>query len=170
MTAIAWIRRSLREHDNAALVEASKEHEEIVPFYVIDEEYFEHEELGYPRVKFWHDALVDLKERLENDGKDLVVRKGRPVEQLEKIIEETGADALYFNRDYSPYSKQRDAEVEKLDVDVKSFKDIVMFEKQEITTNKGDPYKVYSYYRDKWFDREKRKPRKVEDYAVPDVR
>jgi len=61
MTAIVWVRRSLRTYDNTALVEASKEHDEAIPFYVVDDEYFENTELGYPRVKFWHDSLVDLK-------------------------------------------------------------------------------------------------------------
>jgi deoxyribodipyrimidine photo-lyase len=173
MTAIVWIRRSLRKYDNTALVEASKKYDEVIPFYVIDDEYFETAELGYPRVKFWHDSLVDLKESLQDEGRDLVVRKGKPVEQLKKIIEESGAEAVYFNRDYSPYSKQRDQNVEELGndlgIDVESFKDIVMFEKKEILTNSGSPYKVYSYYRDKWFDRDKPRPEKPEEFDTPDL-
>ncbi|MFB6145375.1 MAG: deoxyribodipyrimidine photo-lyase [Candidatus Nanohaloarchaea archaeon] len=173
MTAIAWIRRSLREHDNTALVEASKVHDEVIPFYVVDEEYFRNSELGYPRVRFWRDSLLDLKERMKENGKDVVIGKGKPVEELEKLVEETGADAIYFNRDYSPYSKKRDAKVHELEgnlgVEVKEFKDIVMFEKEEITTNKGDPYKVYSYYRDKWFEKEKKRPAEVEEYEVPGI-
>jgi deoxyribodipyrimidine photo-lyase len=169
MTAIVWIRRSLREYDNTALVEASREHDKIIPFYVVDNEYFEKAELGYPRVKFWNEALKDLKERMEENGKDLVIRKGKPVEELEKIVEETSADKIYFNRDYSSYSRQRDQKVEDLDVEVESFKDIVMFEKQEILTNSGDPYKVYTYYKKKWFDREKPRPEEPDDYSVPEV-
>ncbi|MFB6100123.1 MAG: deoxyribodipyrimidine photo-lyase [Candidatus Nanohalobium sp.] len=169
MTAIVWIRRSLREHDNTALVEASREHDEVIPFYVVDDEYFENATLGYPRVKFWHDALKDLKENLDGkDGKDLIVRKGKPVEELQKIIEETDADAVYHNRDYTPHSRQRDENVEEeLEVEVETFKDVVMFEKEEILTNSGTPYKVYTYYSKKWFDREKRRPQDVEEYTTP---
>lgn len=171
MTAIVWIRRSLREHDNTALVEASKEHEKVIPFYIVDDNYFETADLGYPRVKFWHDSLKELKEDLSvKNQKDLVVRKGKPLEQLQKIIEETEADALYHNRDYTPYARQRDEKVrEKLQIEVKNFKDIVLFEKREILTNSGTPYKVYSYYKKKWFDREKRRPQEPEDYTVPDL-
>ncbi|MFB6143780.1 MAG: deoxyribodipyrimidine photo-lyase, partial [Candidatus Nanohaloarchaea archaeon] len=170
MTAIAWIRRSLREYDNTALVEASKEHDEVIPFYVVDEEYFEEAELGYPRVKFWHDSLKEFSERLEENGKKLVVRKGKPVEKLQELVEETGAEKIYFNRDYSPYSRERDSRVKKeVEAEAESFKDIVMFEKKEILTNSGDPYSVYSYYRDKWFEREKPRPQKAEAYTVPDV-
>lgn len=170
MTAIVWIRRSLREHDNTALVEASKEHDEVIPFYVIDDEYFRETELGYPRIKFWRESLADLEDSLQQEGKDLVVRKGKPIEQLEKIVEETDADKVYFNRDYSPYSKERDQKVQDLEVETESFKDIVMFEKQEIMTNSGTPYKVYTYYSKKWFKRDMPRPRQVEDYSVPEMK
>lgn len=171
MTVIVWIRRSLREHDNTALVEASREHEEVIPFYVVDDNYFENADLGYPRVKFWRDSLEELKEKLgEQDEKKLVIREGKPLEELKKIIEETEADTVYHNRDYTPYSQKRDEKVkEDLDIEVKTFKDIVMFEKEEILTNSGTPYKVYTYYSKKWFDRDKKRPQDVEDYRTPDL-
>lgn len=169
MTAVVWIRRSLREYDNTALIEASKEHDEVIPFYVVDEEYFRNAELGYPRVKFWRESLADLKSSLQQKDRDLVVREGNPVEQLEEIVEETGAEKVYFNRDYTPYSRERDQRARELNVEVESFKDIVMFEKEEILTNSGTPYKVYTYYSKKWFKRDKPRPQEVEDYRVPDI-
>ncbi|QKQ97988.1 deoxyribodipyrimidine photo-lyase [Candidatus Nanohaloarchaea archaeon] len=171
MTAIVWIRRSLREHDNTALVEALEEHERVIPFYVVDENYFSNAALGYPRVKFWHDSLEELKDNLANqEQKDLVIREGSPVDELEKIVEEADADAVYHNKDYSPYARERDEKAaEKLDVPVNSFKDIVMFEEKEILTNSDTPYKVYTYYSKKWFEKEKRRPREVKDYTTPDI-
>ena len=171
MTAIAWIRRSLREHDNTALVKASEKHEEVIPFYVVDEKYFQTAELGYPRVKFWHDALGNFKNNLEDkEGKKLVVREGKPLEKLREVIEETDADAVYHNRDYTPYARERDEEInEKLEIPVKTFKDTVMSEKKEILTNSGTPYKVYTYYSKKWFDREHRRPQEVQQYQVPEI-
>jgi len=171
VTAIVWIRRSLREYDNTALIEAAKKHEEVIPFYVVDKNYFETAELGYPRVKFWRDSVKELKTRLQEDGKDLVIRHGKPLEQLEKLSEELNIDKVYFNRDYSPYSKKRDQKIEeKLDIPVETFKDLVMFEKKEILTNSGNPYKVYSYYSKKWFKKDKRRPQKPENYHVPDLK
>lgn len=170
MTCIVWIRRSLREYDNKALVEASKEFDEVIPFYVIDENYFSSSTLGHPRVKFWRDSLVELKNLLKEGDKDLVIRQGKPLDQLKRIIKSTEAEKVYFNTDYSPYSKNRDHRVkEELDVGAKSFKDIVMFEKQEITTNSGSPYKVYTYYKKKWFDKQKSRPEKPGNYNVPDI-
>ena len=170
MTVVVWIRRSMRKYDNTALVEAAKEHDEVIPFYVVDDNYFENAELGYPRVRFWRESLLELKEIFKDDGQDLVVRKGKPLEQLENIIEETDADAVYHNRDYTPYSRKRDSEVEEeLDIDVKTFKDIVMFEKKEILTNQGDPYSVYSYYAKKWFKNDKDRPEDPEDFETPNL-
>ncbi len=164
MTAIAWIKREMRRHDNSALVEASKGHDQVVPFYVVDEDYFERTTLGYPRVKFWRDSLLELEREME----DLVVRKGSPVEQLKSIVEEADADSVYHNRDYSPYARERDSNVSAaLEIPVKSFKDLVMFEKEEILTNAAEPYKVYSYYAKKWFDRQKPRPRQPEDFSTP---
>lgn len=171
MTAIVWIRRSLREHDNTALVEASKKHDKVIPFYVVDDNYFSKASLGYPRVKFWHDALKNFKQEMdEEDGKGLVVRKGKPLQQLKKMVEETGAETVYHNRDYTPYSRERDEKIDEgLDIPVKTFKDLVMFEKKEILTNSGTPYKVYTYYSKKWFENEKRRPQEVEEYRVPEL-
>lgn len=169
MVAVVWIRRSMREHDNTALVEASKEHDKVYPLYIVDDDYFEQSQLGYPRIKFWHDSLTELRDILRDNKKDLFVRKGKPVEQLEQFINLVKADEVYHNRDYTPYSQRRDEKVEEeLDVPVKTFKDLVMFEKDEILTNKEEPYSVYTYYSKKWFDREKRRPEEPEDYHITD--
>lgn len=170
MTAIVWLRRTLREYDNTALVEAAQEHEEVVPFYVVDQHYFQNADLGYPRVRFWHESLNKLSEELDQDGKDLILRHGKPVEELRKVIEEVSADKIYYNRDYTPYSRQRDQKVRELDIEVESFKDIVMFEKEEILTNGGDPYQTYTYFAKKWFDRDKRRPREPDNYIVPELK
>ncbi|MDY6764213.1 MAG: deoxyribodipyrimidine photo-lyase, partial [Halobacteria archaeon] len=82
MTAVVWVRRSLREHDNTALVEASRNHGEVVPLYIIDENLFESTTLGYPRVKFWHDSLTELKQDLVSQDRTLVIRRGKPVRVL----------------------------------------------------------------------------------------
>lgn len=170
MAAIVWIRRSLREYDNTALVEASKKHDKIVPFYVVEDNYFRNADLGYPRVKFWREALQNFKENMQSEGKNLVVRKGDPVEELKKIVRVTDADKIYFNRDYSKHSRRRDKKVRDLDVEAEDFKDIVMFEEEEILTNDGDPYQTYTYYAKKWFKKDKRRPQEPDGYEVPEIR
>jgi len=159
----------MREYDNTALVEASKEHNTVIPFYVVDDKYFENASLGYARVKFWNDSLNNLKQALREDGKDLVIRKGKPLEEIQKVIDDTDADSIYFNRDYSNYSRQRDNNVRDLNINVESFKDLVMFEKEEILTNSGKPYQTYTYYAKKWFKKAKSRPQKPEEYELPNI-
>ena len=167
MVGVVWLRRSLREFDNTSIVEASKEFDKLVLFYCIDKDYFDEADLGYPRVRFWHDSLKELKKSLEEDGKKLIIRHGKPVEELGSILEETGGEKVFVNQDYSPYFRKLVKDVENsLGVDVECVKDSVMFEKEEITTNKGTPYKVYTYFMKKWFERSKRKPEKPEEYST----
>ncbi|MDY6768552.1 MAG: deoxyribodipyrimidine photo-lyase [Candidatus Nanohaloarchaea archaeon] len=170
MTAIAWLRREMRIHDNTALRTAADEHDEVVPFYVVDDDYFREKELGYPRVRFWHDALLKLRQRLEERGSRLVVQQGAPVEELAAVVEAVDADAVFVNRDYTPYAQARDEQAaDAVDVPVRSVKDLAMFDRDDILTNEGTPYKVYSYYRDKWFEKEKRTPEETPAFVTPDV-
>ena len=100
----------------------------------------------------------------------MVIRKGKPIEELQKLIRETQADKVYFNHGYTPYSRERDQKAkQELDAEVESFKDLVMFEKEEITTNKGSPYKVYTYFAKKWFKKEKPRPREIKNYQTPQL-
>ncbi|MDY6788721.1 MAG: deoxyribodipyrimidine photo-lyase [Candidatus Nanohaloarchaea archaeon] len=168
MTGIVWIRRSFRAFDNRALVEAAGENEEVIPVHVIDHDYLEKQTLGYPRVKFWHDSVEGLSNSLEERNSSLILRSGSPIKQLSKVAEETDADKLYFNRCYSPYPRDLEARVEeKLDISTESFKDLVISEKKEILTNKGTPYKVFTYYMKKWFKRDKRKPEEPGEFRTP---
>lgn len=171
MAVVSWIRRSLREFDNTALVRASKKSEEVVPFYCVDERYFKETDLGYPRVRFWREALKSFKDRVDSqEGKKLVVRKGDPVEELKKIVEQTSAEKVLVNQDYTPYfRKVLEQAREEIDAEFEVLKDVTMFDKEEILTNSGTPYKVYSYYMKKWFEKEKRKPVETFAYKVPDL-
>lgn len=171
MTAIAWIRREMREYDNRAILEASKNHDVVIPVYVVDEEYFETANPGYPRTKFWRDSLRELREIINSQSeKQLVIRRGKPVEQLKDLVREAEIEEVYRPADYTPYSRERDQKATKeIDAEFNEVKDVAMFHRREILTNKGDPYSVYSYYRNKWFDREKPRPAEPENYCTTDL-
>ncbi|MDY6769334.1 MAG: deoxyribodipyrimidine photo-lyase, partial [Candidatus Nanohaloarchaea archaeon] len=170
MTAIAWLRRAMRVPDNTALVRAAEEHDAVVPVYVVDTDLFADRALGYPRVRFWHGALHDLQDQLDEHGSRLVVRHGTPVEELRAVVDAADADAVFYNRDYTPYARDRDERVAAaLDVPATAVKDLAMHDRDEIMTNSGSPYRVYSYYRDKWFDRAKQGPSPAPSFTTPTV-
>ena len=61
---------------------------------------------------------------------------------------------MFANHDYEPYAKESDAEIKKFleenGVGFKTFKDQVIFEKNEVVKDDGDPYVVYTPYKRKW--------------------
>jgi deoxyribodipyrimidine photo-lyase len=131
---------------------------------------FEEADLGYPRCRFWHDALQDLQERCDEHGTPLAVRQGEPPAVISTLVAETGADAVYTNRSYTPYGRERDAAVaEQVDVPLNRFKDVVLHDRDEIMSKSGSAYQVFSYYRDKWFTQKKRQPADVPEFTMPDV-
>ncbi|MDY6775419.1 MAG: deoxyribodipyrimidine photo-lyase [Halobacteria archaeon] len=167
---VVWIRRSLRRYDNTALVEAAERHDEVVPVYVVDDALLNSESIGGKRLKFWHDSLRSLEESFgSRDGERLVVRRGDPVEEVRAVCEEVDAERIYYNNSYTPYARCNEESLRDLGVSSEGLKDVVISEKREITTQKGDPYQVYSYYRDKWFDVEKPEPESPEGFVTPEV-
>ncbi|RZN63216.1 deoxyribodipyrimidine photo-lyase [Methanonatronarchaeum sp. AMET6-2] len=169
MTSIFLFRRDLRLHDNLGLSKAIVGSDEVIPVYVVDKNLFSGENKpGFKRAFFWLNSLRELAGEIEEFGGSLTVRSGEPVEILSDLIGKHGVDALYLNRDYTPYARKRDKAIKELDVDYRGFKDHVLHEKNEILTGSGTPYKVFSYYYKKWREMDKRKPFLDTDFNFTD--
>ncbi len=156
MPIIHWFRRDLRLHDNTALFHAASDATDgVIPVFIFDDAILKHPDCGGPIVQFMVGCLDVLAGQLRKIGGDLLLLQGKPIEQLQKLIRASNAKAIYFNKDYEPYAVERDMEVEQRlpaqGVVVKPFKDSVIFEEQEIlSASKGEPYTVYSPYRNAW--------------------
>ena len=154
-----WHRRDLRAADNAGLAAASAE-DPVVPVFVFDRDVLTH--AGPPRVAFMLDALAQLRAWYRDRGSDLVVANGDPREVLPDLAAAWGADRVTWGKDYSGLARERDAAVRRAldDADVarEAVQNAVLHEPGEITTNDGDPYKVFTYFGRKWHDREKADP------------
>lgn len=148
---IFWLRRDLRLSDNAGFYYALRENNNVLPVFIFDTEILDKlEDNKDARVEFIHQALEQVKVKLEKLGSSLAVFHGNPVD----IFKALKPKAVYTNRDYEPYGNNRDGQVKKI-LEEKgsrfhSFKDIVIFEKDEITKEDGHPYTVYTPYSKKW--------------------
>jgi deoxyribodipyrimidine photo-lyase len=155
-TALFWFRRSLRLDDNRALREAVENAQQIVPVFILDPAILTHPSTGIARTRFLLEALGDVDASLRERGGRLIIRHGKPVEELKRLVEETGATALYFGRDYEPYSRERDTAVQeamqKLGVAVETFSDHLLSEPGEILTQNKTPYTVFTPYKRVWFE------------------
>jgi deoxyribodipyrimidine photo-lyase len=152
-----WHRRDLRVADNLALDAVD---DETVPVFVLDPTVLDN---GAPaRVSFMLDALRSLRDAYRERNSDLVVAQGNPVDLLPALADEYGADTVTWGKDYSGLARERDAAVRQaLDdagIDRVAVHDAVHHKPGAITTNAGDPYKVFTYFSKKWHDRSKADP------------
>ncbi|WGI17390.1 deoxyribodipyrimidine photo-lyase [Methanonatronarchaeum sp. AMET-Sl] len=171
MVCIVWLRRELRLKDNKALIKVSSDFDEVIPLYIVDKDIFRNNEIrpGIKRAFFWQNSLDELFSDFKELG-GLVIREGKPKNVLRKLVRDFDVEAIYLNRDYTPYARKRDQEIDKeLNVDIKSFKDLVFHEKREILTNSETPYKVFSYYYRKWRDLEKEIPQTRNCFSIPKI-
>ena len=151
---VVWIRRDLRVDDNAALVAASQTGRPVVPLFVFDRELIERLPSDGAAFEFQAEALRELAEAIARLGGRLIIREGRIEEVHRSILEETGAAALYHNRDYEPAGRERDDRIARLyrsrGAEVVSFKDMVLQEPSEVLTPDGRPYVVFTPFANSW--------------------
>jgi deoxyribodipyrimidine photo-lyase len=153
---ILWHRRDLRVSDNNAISSSTRP----LPVFVLDDDVLRHG--SPPRVAFLLEALRSLRDDYRSLGGDLLVERGDPRSVLPRLADEYDADAVVWNRDYSGLARQRDGEVREVlendGTETRSYADAVLHEPDEIFTNAGDPYSVFTYYHRKWVDRDKETP------------
>jgi deoxyribodipyrimidine photo-lyase len=103
--AVLWFRNDLRLHDNEALVEATQKAKYILPVYVFDERVFYgktnfgYEKIAKFRTKFIIEAVADLRENLRKKGSDLIIRIGKPEDEVFKIAKSIKSSWVYCNRE-----------------------------------------------------------------------
>ena len=152
---IFWFRRDLRLEDNAGFYRALKNEKNVLPLFIFDREILDKLETKKdPRVAFIHSEITRLQKELKTLGSTLVVRYGSPTIIWEVILKVYKINAVYTNHDYEPYAKKRDAAIEALlskkDIPFKTYKDQVIFEKEEVVKGDGSPYVVFTPYSKIW--------------------
>ncbi|MBL8001422.1 MAG: deoxyribodipyrimidine photo-lyase [Flavobacteriales bacterium] len=153
--AIHWFRRDLRLEDNHGLFRALSEHGEVLPLFIFDTEILDRlEDKHDRRVDLIHRVLQDLQGRLEQRGSTLVVEHGRPQDVWKRLLDRFEVTAVTANHDHEPYAQQRDNAVGGLlaahGIPFRTFKDISIFERNEVVKDDGGPYTVYTPYMRKW--------------------
>lgn len=153
--AIHWFRRDLRLEDNHGLFRALSEHGEVLPLFIFDTEILDRlEDKHDRRVDLIHRVLQDLQGKLEQRGSTLVVEHGRPLDVWKRLLDRFEVTAVTANHDHEPYAQQRDKAVGELlaahGIPFRTFKDISIFERNEVVKDDGGPYTVYTPYMRKW--------------------
>lgn len=150
-----WFRRDLRLVDNAGLYHALQSGAPVLPVFIFDKNILDElEDKQDKRVQFIYDALCRLDAQLRNRDSALQVIYSTPVAAFTQLISEYDVKAVFTNHDYEPYAIQRDEQVSRLlnekGILFHSYKDQVIFEKQEILKDNKEPYTVFTPYSRKW--------------------
>lgn len=153
--SIFWFRRDLRLEDNAGLYHALRAGHPVVPVFIFDTAILEElEDKKDKRVHFIHQTLHHIQEALKEIGSTLHVLYGTPMACFKELLGVYDIKAVYTNTDYEPYAIQRDKEVAAFlyqhGIAFSSYKDQVIFEKNEVVKDNGEPYTVYTPYSKKW--------------------
>ena len=163
-TAIHWFRRDLRLTDNTALHAAAVSSRHVAPLYVLSTWEKHHGWTGPARQQFLCGCIESLAKNLEAAGSRLIVRAGRAEDEIGRLIAETGAQAVYFNRDYDPFGREAEKRVRErcrsLGVECLDFQDSVMHEPGDVLTGEDQPYRVFTPYSKNWLAKPRREPEK----------
>jgi len=154
--SIFWFRRDLRLHDNVALFNALKSGEKVLPIFIFDTSILYKLPKNDARVSFIIKELRSMNEHLKSFDASIDILHGKPIEVFESLIKKYQIASVFTNQDYEPYAIRRDQEILELlkseNINFNSFKDQVIFEKNEITKKDGNPYVVYTPYSKKWIE------------------
>ncbi|MDW8273423.1 MAG: deoxyribodipyrimidine photo-lyase [Chitinophagales bacterium] len=153
--AVFWFRRDLRLDDNAGLYHALKSGLPVLPLFIFDTNILDElEDKADKRVLFIHQELHRLDEQLREYGSALRVEVGTPVQVWRQLIEKLNIEKVFTNHDFEPYAIERDALIKELlgekGISFHTYKDHVIFEKNEVVKEDGTPYTVFTPYSRKW--------------------
>lgn len=149
-TALVLFRRDLRLLDNPALSAACENHAHVLPVY-IHEPAQDGDRAAGAASRWWlHHSLTSLQTQLRGRRSGLHVCQGDTLASLQTLISDSGAEAVYWNRLYEPASIARDTALKAALLDrgvaVHSHNAALWIEPWQITTQQGDPYRVFTPY------------------------
>jgi len=152
---IFWFRRDMRLSDNAGLYHALRSGLQVKPIFIFDKEILDKlDDPADARVTFIHNTIDKLKEELSAHDSSLEVLYGSPVEIWKELAKDKDLKTVYTNRDYEAYAMERDTAVssvlEAKGKQLKTYKDHIIFEKDEVLKDDGNPYVVFTPYKRRW--------------------
>lgn len=152
--ALFWHRRDLRIGDNFGLYNALTSEKKVIPLFIFDNEILDKLPKDDPRINFIYDELRNIHSTLKKYNSSLLIKYGKPLTIFKELINSLNITAVYTNHDYEPFSIARDIEVTDFlssqNIEFKTYKDQVIFERDNIMKADGKPYTIYTPYSKKW--------------------
>ena len=152
---IIWFRRDLRLEDNTALYHALRSEIPVLPIFIFDKNILDKlEDKSDRRVAFIHCVLNEMQQKLLKVGSSLEVYYGTPLEIFKVLLDKYRVEKVFTNHDYEPYAIEREKAIDQFlennQTQLVTYKDQVVFEKNEVIKEDGSPYTIFTPYSRKW--------------------
>ena len=122
--------------------------EEVIPVFIFDPNILDRLDKNDRRISLIYDRLLSLNTKIR--AKKINLQYGNPEDVFKKILRTYDIEAVFCNEDYEPYAISRDLRIKELcqekGVEFFTFKDQLIFHKNEILSREGNPYSVYTPY------------------------
>jgi deoxyribodipyrimidine photo-lyase len=155
--SIFWFRRDLRLDDNRGLNEALKASFPVLPIFIFDDNITDDLNDNDARITFIYNQIEKISIQLKKDSCSLLCKKGDLKIVWSKLIEEYDIQEVYTNEDYEPYAIKRDLAIQKLlsenSITFKSYKDQVVFAKNDVLKKDNTPYTVFTPFKNRWISK-----------------
>jgi deoxyribodipyrimidine photo-lyase len=139
---IVWLRRDLRLADQPAFC-AAADQGPVIPVYILDDRRAGNRKLGGASRWWLHGSLQSLDKSLREHGSRLILRRGDSVEQLARLMAETGASGVDAIRHYEPWWREAE-ELLARQVDLQLHDGNYLAPPGMVTTGSGQPFKIYT--------------------------
>ncbi len=152
-----WFRRDLRIPDNHGFYQALTSGKPVLPVFIYDTNILNDLNDDDSRLEFISMQVNRLKAEFERNNSTLWIFHGKPLAAFKRLWVEYEIDTVYTNEDYEPYARERDERVKTFlnsgEVNLRPFKDHVVFQKDEVVKADGKPYTIFTPYSKKWLQK-----------------
>jgi len=149
-TGLFIFHRDLRLTDNTGLLNACSKCKKVYCCFIFTPEQVGKQNIYKSKnaIQFMIESLEELTEEIHKRGGELIMMYGKTLSSVKHIIEKIEINAVFFNKDYSPYAVKRDTELqqlcEKMEVDCIIDSDYYLYEPGSVKTTTNQTYKKYT--------------------------
>lgn len=157
---IFWFRRDMRMQNNIGLKVALMDDLPVLPLFIFDDDILEELPQDDARVTFIFKTLSEIDSKLKKHNSGVLIKKGKVSDVWRELVDDFNIGKVFFNRDYEPQAIKRDEKIgdflSSRNIKVQHYKDQVIFEQNQILKDDGDPYTVFTPYKNKWLEKLKK--------------
>ena len=151
-TSLFIFRRDLRLADNKGLNKALEQSETVIPCFIFDPRQIGNENTykSDNAIQFMIQSLTDLEIELSKHNTQLYLLYGKAEDVIKKLIATHTIDAIFFNRDYTPFSTKRDSAIadlcKKQNIMCEQVADALLHEPDAVLKKNGSHYSIFTAF------------------------